>query len=658
MNPFEKFNSAPDALDIRQWMQQQKALQAQQAQQQSQPQKKGNFFTSLIPSGGGIAGAAGGAALGTAIAPGVGTLLGALLGGAVGGGAGKVAENAVEGQKNVFEGVPQEAAVNGVLGAGPLRLLKGGVDVARGLKAGTGLADAITNAGTKAVDQSITGAVGNKLTNASNDLVVKNFRLSPSQLSNFKTKFGEDASQVIKRNGLVGQDAAGIQQKAIQPLQNEFDSITQQIPSLPTADVLKAFKAKYEPLINSSVEDKQAIGQQLKQQADTIAKMHGAEIPSGDLANIRQEFDSLVNYADKAANPARYGVNKLSADAIRSTLQQAADKAGIKASNGMTFKDVGQELSKLHQLTDNIGKQEQLGRGSLPAGLTTLLGGGLGVPGGPIGVITGALGAKALNSNLGRRALASGTEKLGAKLTDKAASAQPFNLMSAAKRIAPIGVAQGLANQSLENNKDNNTSAQSTDMVTNMGKSYTNSSDMSSTTNGAQASPYSQANLLADVNRDPKNADKYISLYQQYQKIFASPTSKPLNATQLQQANNANSGLSDLQTIAQEIQQDPSVLIKEAIPGGGLARRLTGTNNYDAAKQNVVDVISRLRSGAAITQDEANRYMGLLPGATDTAQSATQKLQRLATLLSSFANPEAAQPDMSTSDLATILSQG
>ena len=150
------------------------------------PQDNGNFFTSLLPSGGGMAGVAGGAALGTAIAPGIGTFLGALLGGAAGGGAGKVTENAVE-NKDLLQGVGQEALLNGVLGAGPIRLLKGGVDVARGLKAGTGLADALSNAGTNAVQGSIKGTIGNKLADISNDLVVKNFRLTPSQLSNFKS---------------------------------------------------------------------------------------------------------------------------------------------------------------------------------------------------------------------------------------------------------------------------------------------------------------------------------------------------------------------------------------------------------------------------------------------------------------------------------------
>jgi hypothetical protein len=470
------------------------------------------------------------------------------------------------------------------------------------------------------------------------------------------------AKSIKEYMGLLAKTPQVFEQKAIQPLQGEFDAITHQIPSLPTVDVLNAFKTKYEPLINSAVEDKQAIGQQLKAQADTLAKKYGAEIPSGELAGVRQEFDSLVNYADKAANPARYGVNKMSADAIRNVLQQTADKVGLKASNGMTFKQVGQELSKLHQLTDNIAKQEQLGRGANPLGLSTLLGGGIGATGGVPGAVGGMLLAKAANSGAARNILANGSEKVGQNLLDKAATSQPFSIGGVAKRIAPAGLASAyLSSQPNSTQAPDTTSAANNMNSNDMSASYTNGADMSSA-GSDQGSPYTQQNLMADIQRDPKNAEKYLSYYSSMQKAFASPTSKPLNATQLQQANNANSGLGDLQTIAQEIQQDPSVLIKDAIPGGGLARRLTGTNNYEAAKQNVVDVISRLRSGAAITQDEANRYMGLLPGATDTAESAVQKLQRLSDLLSSFANPQAAQPDASgnSSDLLSALmsSQG
>ncbi len=730
MNPFEKFNGAPDVLDIRQWMQQQAAQKAQ-SQQPKQPEKKGNFLTSLIPSGGGIAGAAGGAAIGSAIAPGIGTLLGALLGGAVGGGAGKVAENAVEGQQNLGQGVGQEALINGVLGAGPLRLLKGGVDLARGVKAGTGLADAVAQAGQGAVNSSVRGTVGNKLTNASNDLVVKNFRLTPSQLNNFQSKFGEDASQTIKKYGLVGQDSASIQQKIMQPLQDEFNNVATTIPNLSAKELETGLKKIYNPLLNSPAQFERQLGAQIKSQADDIlntvpsktfiagakgevaraggvdaneaskrlsqidklisksqttggvtgndlralvrekqtleAALKGgtttvSEIPASKVNEIRKIFDSAVGYTQRGAP--EYNVIKETADALRGTLQNAADKAGVKASNGMSFKEVGQELSKLHQLTDNIANQEQLGRGSLPFGLGNTPGAVIGSAGGVPGAILGAGANAAINSPAARTLLAKGAEKVGTKLTEQAASRNPYSLGQLGLRLGSAGAVQGALDQpSLVNSASTapSTTTPTTMDTNNMGTSYTNGADMSSGMGVDQGSPYSQANLMNDIQRDPKNADKYLAYYSSMQKAFASPSAKPLNATQLQQANNANSGLGDLQTIAQEIQQDPSVLIKDAIPGGGIARRLTGTNNYEAAKQNVVDVISRLRSGAAITQDEANRYMGLLPGATDTAESATQKLQRLGALLSSFANPQAAQPDLTSSpDLVNALmgSQG
>lgn len=605
--------------------------------QQPKPQdkKKGNFLTSLIPSGGGIAGAAGGAAIGTAIAPGVGTLLGALLGGAVGGGAGKVAENAVEGQQDLGEGVGQEALLNGVLGAGPLRLLKGGVDVARGLKAGTGLADAVAQAGQGAVKQSVRGAVGSKLTDASNDLVVKNFRLTPSQLNNFKSKFGEDASQTIKKYGLVGQDASTIQQKAMQPLQGEFDTITQQIPSLPTVDILKAFKSKYDPLINSAVEDKQAIGQQLKQQADTLAKKFGAEIPSGELAGVRQEFDSLVNYADKAANPARYGVNKMSADAIRTVLQQTADKAGLKATNGMTFKQVGQELSKLHQLTDSISKQEQLGRGSNPLGLGTLLGAGGGSIGGVPGAIGGAAIVKAANSGVSRNILAKGSEKLGQSLTDKAATSQPFSVGGVAKRIAPPGLAGAyLSSQPNTTESTPMSNAMESPSSNNMDTSYTNSGDMSSPMGQDQSeSPYTKENLMADINRDPKNSAKYLQHYQELQQVFAAPKQPKLSSATAGTITDMYKGLQTLQDLGGLVQGGDYA---GGVVQGGI-RQLNPFDNQFKQQQAMIDtarqVVGKAMEGGVLRKEDEEKYKKILPTMQDSPEVAASKIQYIQSII-------------------------
>lgn len=138
------------------------SLPTQQPKQatKKKDEKKGNFLTSLIPAGGGIAGSLGGAAAGAAVGsavPVVGTaiggLIGALLGGAGGSALGKVGENAVTGEEDLGKGVVQEALLGGVtsmpLGAG-LKLAKAGVKATTGIGK-TGARELIEQAGVQTV---------------------------------------------------------------------------------------------------------------------------------------------------------------------------------------------------------------------------------------------------------------------------------------------------------------------------------------------------------------------------------------------------------------------------------------------------------------------------------------------------------------------------
>lgn len=163
----------------------------------------------------------------------------------------------------------------------------------------------------------------------------------------------------------------------------------------------------------------------------------------------------------------------------------------------------------------------------------------------------------------------------------------------------------------------------------------------------APQSPYPIENLQSDIQRDPKNADTYMKIYQFYQDQIAATQPKPLNSTQQQQANNANSALTDLQSISDMLKQDPSLLVKDVLPTS-IGHRLTGTTDYEAARKNIADVIARLRSGAAINASEEKLYNSLLPTAGDSQESAQRKIQRLASLFQSFANPQPAAPDLSS----------
>lgn len=628
---FDDLNAMPDIGTVRRF------------QPKKKPEKKkggrGGTLTSLISEGGAIGGGAAGAAAGTALLPGLGTLIGGGIGAGIGAFTGRVAENKIRDDRLGVGDAAKEGALSTVLGAGPIRLAKGAVTAGKAVKGGSGLTDALIEAGNKATKGSIRETAGKKLTNASDDLSIRGFRLKPSQLTNFKNKFGEDVSQVIKKYKLTGKDSDTIRQTVIDPLQSEFDAIGAKIPAIPTANIQKAFEAKYGKLISSAVEDNKSIGRQLKQQADEIAKKYGDTVDGAEIATLRREFDSLVSYADKAANPARYGVNKRAADALRSVLQDTADKVGLKATDGKTFKEVGRELSKLRQLTDDIGGQENLGRGSSPLGITTLLGGGVGAMGGPAGAISGILATRAVNSPGGRKAVAGATEKAGAALTAKGAVAQPYGAPAMAGRILPVAGTGAY----LSSNTPNSASSPTTPPATSPNSIADNIGTLSQETDSLSSdnSPFAPQNLQASIQKiianggSLKDASEFISLAQALQSIQESgqASAKPLSAEASKVVSNANIGLQALDDFEGAIAEDPSVLAKRVIPGrgaaGGLLGGILGTRGADAAAAQIVDVIARLRTGAAITNDEAKRFETFIPQANDPPQVRSQKLSYL-----------------------------
>lgn len=166
--------------------------------------------------------------------------------------------------------------------------------------------------------------------------------------------------------------------------------------------------------------------------------------------------------------------------------------------------------------------------------------------------------------------------------------------------------------------------------------------------NGGDDSPYSPANIEANVQRimqqggDQKDIAAYLSNVKTIQELTGGTggKKKDLNASQRKEANNARSALKDIGNIRAELARDSGGTFKAALPGGSFTQRLTGTTGLAASQKNVVDAIARLRSGAAITEDEAKRYMALLPSRFDSAEDANGKLDRLEELLVSFTYPE------------------
>lgn len=520
--------------------------------------------------------------------------------------------------EDVLTNTVKGGAVGGVIGAGPLNLLRGAAGAGKAAVVG----DDVLQTASQFANKSLTRKAGQALTGASDDLAIKQFRLTPSQLKNFKSKFGEDAGQTIQKYGFSNVD--DITTKGIDPLQQQFDQAITGITGVTKDSLKQSFDKRIAQLSKAGPSDSQAIGKQLQQEANSILKRYGDVIDANELNSIRREFDSLVNYTEKVSNPARYGVNKRMADAIRETLQQS-DQTG-------TLKGVGRELQKLRQLQDNALKQSELGRGSLPLNLPTLLGGGMGAAaGGPVGAVGMAMGTAAANSPTGRRLTMKGVSSLGTRLSN-AGSRQPGVGRGLLAKGAAIGATQTRPSspeptpeQTLEEILGGSAAMQPQVMPQ------------------QSANPYSQENLMADIQRDPENAADYLKYYTMLEDVFNPQTQqKPLSGEAQKRALTAQSGLRSLDALNQTLQTDPGAFQRQALPNPlGITARLTGTTGVRAATDNIVDVIARLRSGAAITDEEAKRFARLLPQPGDSQEAALTKLQNVQMELESFAYPQA-----------------
>ena len=161
-----------------------------------------------------------------------------------------------------------------------------------------------------------------------------------------------------------------------------------------------------------------------------------------------------------------------------------------------------------------------------------------------------------------------------------------------------------------------------------------------------QTSPYPRENLLYDLQRDPQNADKYMEYYKTMETIFGAPTERKMSATERQRATTAQSGIRSLGTLEETLMRDPGAFQRQALPNPlGITARLTGTSEVRAATDNIVDVIARLRSGAAITDSEAARFARLLPQAGDSQEAARFKLDNVRAELENVISGGASAPN-------------
>ena len=617
------------------------------ADQQTQPKKKEkNFWVDQISTAGGIIGGIGGGILGAA-AGGFGAVPGAMAGSGAGSALGETLENFLTGEDDKFKNVAQEGLMGAAFGAGPIRGAKFALDAGKGLLAGGGKA-AVKAASDEAAKFTVRGAVGQTLANKSGQFATKQFGLTDNFLAKYSKKYGEDAGKTITRYGINTADQAD---EIIKKQQGVFDELVKGAGDIPTKTFQTKLNTVGQELLTMGPQEFQQMGQKLLAETDQLVGQFGDKIPATALNKIRQQYDSLVNYTTRQANPAAADANKRVADVLRQTIQEASGSPELKKT--------GQELSRLYTLTDEIAKRapQVSSRGSSPLGFRNLLAMGAGGAGGGVpGALAMGAATAAVNSPTGRRMLTNGAVSGAEKLIASGAKAAPKAMtpLGTATRIGGYNLAadaiggateagatadpsqtMGLEDALMTGQSTSDGSFSNMNMPSINPASINSMNDMgaSSQQMPQASSPYGKQDLLADIQRDPQNATKYIAYYQQLDEIFNSQAEqqRPLGVEAQKIVNNSGAGLRSLTDLETMIQRDPSLVTKAALPGSSLTDGLLGTSSYRAAIKNVQDAMSRLRSGASMTEQESARFDQMLPKFGDTTETIQYKIDEFKT---------------------------
>ena len=370
------------------------------------PKEEGFDWTSLLPIIGGIGGS---------FIPGLGNI----VGGALGAGAGTLLKGGIKGDIDPKE-IVKETALGGV----------GGV-------IGKGLGK---------VASKILPKFGGAVERGGQSIALKALRPTKTQFANFAEKHGEDLGEYIsKKNPLTGTDLIGktgqqIGDEVLDPLQQSFNTIVNSVDvPVEQGTIVKKFAEKIAELRNTGSSEDLRLADDLLNEAKTVLDQLNRTGNSVAAVNkMRINFDSKVN--NWLGNPIEAGKNRLTGSILREAVQDTADSAGLTGPGGVALKDMGIELSKLYSVKDIADLQANLGRGTLPLGLSRLLGiaaGGAVMGGGLPGAAAGLMGTVALNSPSVLRGMAKGAIKAGPAISE--GLPQPF------AQIASQGAGQASA---------------------------------------------------------------------------------------------------------------------------------------------------------------------------------------------------------------------
>lgn len=606
--------------------------QPMQPQEEEQKQeKKRSFLMSLLPMATGTLGAVGGGLVGSVL-PGAGTAIGAAGGGAAGGAVGEWLAQQLSGEAK--DGIDkgnllEEGAWGALPGVGKgLKYARGAAKAGKAINTADDVADVSKAAGAGGLKDKI----GKFLFRQADDTALRATQMSGKKeaLKGFEKRFGEDFGTYIRKNNLIGKTGKDVESGLIKNLSDDYGKLVGNIDRpITSSDVLAQNQKQLQKLLDSSSTDKKKLGQQVFDELSQIFSK-GDSIDPADFNRIKGEYQTLSRNAYKlGADPARTGVNKEVASILKKTLQ------GVSGSDDLAR--TGTELDKAFKASDLLASAAQNGRGTLSLGLTDLLAGGVGAGVGNVPGAIAAVGAKkAYNSPKVQSYLASKLGQAGERvLSGGAKKATQETGKATAKSLAREQVPTR-ALQSLVALNSAGGGAQPGQDGMQYGADGAGAQqqpqDIQSLMAAAQPvsqSPYSRENMMADVQRDPKNAKEYMALYEM---LNPEPEALSLSDGAIGRITDAQKALGGLDELEQIINND--------FAGGAVQGRLRSINPFDetfqtqqASINRVKQIVGKALEGGVLRKEDEEKYAKILPTMNDRPEVARSKIMQLRNMI-------------------------
>lgn len=470
------------------------------------------------------------------------------------------------------------------------------------------------------------GKAADVVENVGKKAAIKGLKPSPSQQANFFKETGEKLDNFMVDRGLAGADYEKID-KHIAPLQDQFDQVASNPHiTIDTKDVTNGFNKQITRLNDSILPADKAKAKVLENIRDNFTSKFGEGHQTAEnITNLRRDIDAGIK--DFSMDPAVKGPLNITRDVLQTSLRDTADKAGIKVA-GKSLKDLGIELSKLYKLQDIAERQHFNGKGSLPFGITQLLGAGVGggvagLPGIATGLAATAVGNSPKVSQMAAEGLIGTADRMRGIPSIPGGVGQAVN--QGAVRLPSLIENNSQPNQ----NEQPNQSGQTLPPMDQSVPQQDTAVNQPSYITGHSPEELYQAYLKAQAAGDKVNTTALRQMYtdettyQANQAKLQPGAKKPLSGPNSVLYNKAQTAVKSLDRIENVLKSDPNALVNKLNPLDQQGRQI-GSDITSA-----IDLLGYFRTGATINPEQRKDYIYLFPGLGDDEKTKAIKIQRL-----------------------------